>query len=134
MSEIFRQQWWAWAAAVPLLLAGCGQGPVASGTKTAPPTTPTTSPVNAEEEAYIKEARAELSPDDRRLVEAQEFCPLMPDNRLGVMGKPIKVMVEDQPVFVCCKGCIRKAQKDPDKTLAKVEEFKAKVKASAAKN
>jgi hypothetical protein len=132
MIEHVKKSWWAWVAAAPLFVAGCTQGPVASGTKTASPTTPTAS-ANAQEEAEIKEARAALSPDDRRLVEAQEFCPMMPDNRLGVMGAPIKVMVKDQPVFVCCKGCIRKAQKDPDKTLAKVGELKAKVNAGVEK-
>ena len=91
-------------------------------------------PAKAEvDEADIKEARAGLSPEDRRLVEAQDFCVVMPDKRLGVMGTPIKVMVKDQPVFLCCKGCRRKALADPDKTLAKVEELKAKVKASAEK-
>jgi hypothetical protein len=40
-------------------------------------------------------------------------------------------MVKDQPVFLCCKGCRRKALADPDKTLAKVAELKAKVKADA---
>ena len=58
--------------------------------------------------------------------------------RLGVMGRPIKVMIEDDerqihPVFLCCKGCRRKALADPDKTLAKVEQLKAKVKASSLK-
>lgn len=78
------------------------------------------------EEADIQAARAELSPEDRRLVDAQEWCPVMSDNRLGVMGAPIKVMVKDQSVFLCCKGCQRKALADPEKTLAKVEELKAK--------
>lgn len=85
-----------------------------------------------EEEADIRAARAELSPKDQRLVAAQEFCAVMPAKRLGVMGLPLKVMVKDQPVFLCCKGCRRKALADPDKTLAMVEELKAKVKAASA--
>ena len=84
-------------------------------------------------EKEIKEARAMLSPEDRKLVDAQEWCPVMTDNRLGEMGVPYKLMVKDQPVFLCCKGCQRKALADPDKTLAKVEEFKKKVKAGAVK-
>ena len=51
------------------------------------------------------------------------------DNRLGSMGKPVKVMVKGQPVFLCCKGCQAKAQADPDKALRRVEELKAKAKA-----
>lgn len=81
----------------------------------------------------IKAARGKLSPEDRTLVEAQEYCAVTDDSRLGGMGVPIKVMVKDQPVFLCCKGCQRKALADPDRTLAKVEELKAKVKVGAAK-
>lgn len=84
-------------------------------------------------ENEIKEARAMLSPEDRKLVDAQEWCPVMTDNRLGVMGVPFRLMVKDHPVFLCCKGCQRKALADPEKTLAKVEEFKKKAKAGAVK-
>ncbi len=65
-----------------------------------------------------------------KVVEAQGFCAVMTDNRLGVMGVPIKLLVKDQPVFVCCKGCRRKALADPNKTLANVEVLKAKVRDS----
>lgn len=81
----------------------------------------------------IKAARAKLNPEDRKLVDAQEFCAVTADSRLGEMGTPIKIMVTDQPVFLCCKGCQRKALADPDTTLATVEELKAKVKADAKK-
>jgi hypothetical protein len=30
-------------------------------------------------------------------------------------------------VFLCCKGCEKKALADPDRTLAKVKELKAEV-------
>lgn len=83
------------------------------------------------EEAEIRANRAKLSPEDLRLVDAQEFCPVMEDSRLGSMAVPIKVMVKDKegkehPVFVCCKGCIRKAERGAQDTLAKVEQLKAK--------
>jgi len=42
------------------------------------------------------------------------------------MGVPVKVMVKDQPVFLCCKGCQKEALADPDKTLARVKELRAK--------
>ncbi|CAN5468094.1 hypothetical protein BH11PLA2_BH11PLA2_20950 [soil metagenome] len=73
--------------------------------------------------------RAKLSPDDRALVEAQEWCVINTDERLGSMGTPLKLDIKGQPVFVCCKGCRKKAEADPDKTLAKVEELKVKAKA-----
>lgn len=68
--------------------------------------------------------------NDAALIAAQGYCPVMPDTKLGEMGEPFKVMVKgatgvEQPVFVCCKGCRRKALADPDKTLAKVAELKA---------
>ena len=73
--------------------------------------------------------RAKLSPEDRSLVEAQEWCVVQTDERLGSMSPPIKLDIKGQPVFVCCKGCKRKAESNPDKTLAKVEELKAKARA-----
>lgn len=89
---------------------------------------------DGDEEAEIKANRAKLGPEDQRLVAAQEWCPIMDDSRLGAMGVPFKLMLKDknqkeQPVFVCCKGCQKKALADPEKTLAKVEELKAKARA-----
>jgi uncharacterized protein (TIGR03000 family) len=69
---------------------------------------------------------AKLSPEDRKLAEAQKYCPIHPDDRLGVMGVPVKIMLKDQPVFLCCKDCVDRAKADPDKTLAKIKELKEK--------
>ena len=126
---------WLWAEG-----RGCGGKGAGCCAKPAPET-----PTRCEEreaadkkdaaaiEAEIKAARAKLSKEDQVLVEAQEFCPMMPDSRLGEMGTPLKVMVKDQPVFLCCKGCQRKALANPEATLAKVAELKAKVKESKGK-
>ena len=84
--------------------------------------------VKPDEAAELAAERAKLSPEDRALVEAQEWCVVTTDERLGSMGPPIKVMIKDQPVFLCCKGCKKKAEADPDKTIAKLEELKAKKK------
>lgn len=75
---------------------------------------------------------AKLSPEDRTLAEAQGYCAVS-EEPLGSMGTPIKLIIKDEPVFVCCKGCDKKAKSDPDKTLAKVTELKAKVNAEAEK-
>jgi hypothetical protein len=83
------------------------------------------------EELTVQTSRAKLSPEDRRLVDAQDFCAVMEDSRLGAMGEPLKVMIKGKPVFLCCKGCEKKALANPDKTLAKVEELKAKHKTAA---
>ena len=86
-----------------------------------------TAPVAAQDkEDKINANLAKLSPEDRKIAEAQRWCAIEEENRLGAMGKPIKVMVKDEVVFVCCKSCVQAAQKDPDKTLEKVKELKAK--------
>jgi hypothetical protein len=87
----------------------------------------------AEEEAEIKENLAKLSPEDRKLADAQRFCAIDEDHRLGEMGVPYKVMIMEQPVLLCCKGCEKDAKNNPEKTLAKVKELKAKVAAEASK-
>jgi hypothetical protein len=76
----------------------------------------------------VAEERAKLTPTYRALVEAQEWCVVSNDERLGAMGPPLKLDIKGQPVFVCCKGCKKKAEADPDGTLAKAENLKAKAK------
>ena len=78
------------------------------------------------EDVEIATERAKLSPEDRALVEAQEWCVVSNKARLGSMGVPIKLTIQGQPVFVCCGGCKRKAESDPEKILSKLEELKAK--------
>lgn len=56
---------------------------------------------------------------DAALIAQQKVCPVM-DEPLGGMGNPIKVMVGDKPIFLCCKGCIKKIQAEPGKYLAMV--------------
>lgn len=88
-----------------------------------------TSPAKETKADEVAAERAKLSPDDRALVEAQEWCVVQTEERLGSMGPPMKLDIKGQAVFICCKGCKRKAEADPDRTLAKVEELKAKAKA-----
>ena len=53
------------------------------------------------------------------LIAKQKVCPVM-DEPLGSMGNPIKVMVGDKPIFLCCRGCIKKIEAEPAKYLAMV--------------
>jgi hypothetical protein len=76
----------------------------------------------------IQAALAQLSPEDRQLALAQQYCPVMEDSRLGAMGPPIKLDIKGQAVFICCKGCRSKALREAEKTLAKVAELKARAK------
>jgi hypothetical protein len=67
---------------------------------------------------------AKLSGADRKLAEAQRFCAVFADSRLGSMGTPLKLSIEGQAVFLCCSGCKKQALADAKQTLAKVEELK----------
>jgi hypothetical protein len=79
-----------------------------------------------DDEAKIKANLAKLSEKDRKLAEAQRFCPIEQDTRLGSIGKPVKIVIKGEPVFLCCSDCREDAEKNPDKTLAKVKELRAK--------
>lgn len=113
-----------------LFLTGCG-----SAQNGAPTATPNAQHADhadhGDEEAKERAAAlAQLSDEDRTLAEAQGYC-VVAGKPLGSMGPPIKLVVNEQPVFVCCKGCENKAKSNPDKTLAKLEELKAKVKSES---
>jgi hypothetical protein len=89
-------------------------------------TSPKESAISQKEAAEIEASLAKLKAEDRKLAEAQEFCPVMAKNRLGVMGPPVKVMVKDKPVFLCCAGCKRRALANPERTLAIVAKLQSK--------
>jgi hypothetical protein len=108
---------------VPLAVTGCGGG------ATDPPkgSAERRHEVEGKAEAGVKANLAQLGAEDRQLAQAQQRCPISGE-RLGdpSMGVPFKELVKDQPVLLCCKSCQKKALADPDKTLAKVQELKAK--------
>jgi hypothetical protein len=81
-------------------------------------------------EEHIRANLAQLGEEDRKLAAAQRWCPVSDDTRLGETGVPVKVVLKQEPVFLCCKSCIREAQKNPDKTLAKLHEIRAKAAAN----
>jgi len=72
----------------------------------------------------IAEALSSLNKADRTLVESQKYCAIMTDKLLGSMGTPLKVEVNGEPVFLCCKGCKAKALRDADATLATVAKLR----------
>ncbi len=75
---------------------------------------------------------ASLPEEDRRLALAQQDCPITLE-ALGSMGAPLKIMLSGQPVFVCCKGCIGKAKRAPQETLATVAKLKSAVASQSSK-
>jgi len=68
----------------------------------------------------IEAALAKLSDEDRALAEEQAICPVGGE-KLGSMGTPIKLTVEDRVVFICCEGCEKPLREDPEKYFAKLD-------------
>lgn len=62
---------------------------------------------------------AQLDEADRQLALAQQICPVT-EAALGSMGVPVKITLRGQPVFLCCKGCMGKAKRNPDEMLKKL--------------
>ena len=60
-----------------------------------------------------------MTKEDAPLIAKQAKCPVM-DESLGSMGQPIKLLVGGKPLYLCCKGCIKKVQAEPEKYLAMV--------------
>src|SRR5262249_31018833 len=80
---------------------------------------------DADKEAEIVANLAKLPADERKAAEAQKFCAVENDSRLGgSMGVPYKLEIDGQLVFLCCEGCKEEALKDPKATLAKVAKLK----------
>jgi len=69
--------------------------------------------------AKMKAGLAKLSDEDRASAEKQHMCPVS-DEMLGTMGAPIKLTLNGQDVWICCDGCRKKAEADPDAIIAKV--------------
>lgn len=80
-----------------------------------------------EDEKSIQSALAGLSPEDRSLAEKQEICPVS-EFRLGEMGKPIKVSVNDQEIFICCEGCHKQFMDEPEKHFEYLRAYAARKK------
>ena len=71
---------------------------------------------SAEDFANIEQ----LPEEDRQPAKAQALCPVT-GAALGSMGVPVKITLRGKPVYLCCKGCIGKAKRDPDGMLKKLE-------------
>jgi membrane fusion protein, copper/silver efflux system len=102
---------------------GASGGPDQKGrsTTTARPST------TADEDADVKEALDKLNPEDRRLANDQEYCPIT-GKHLGSMGAPVMIDLKGRRVFLCCSSCPDKAKADAQRTLDKVDQRNAKTK------
>lgn len=84
-------------------------------------------------EEEIRAERDKLSASDHALVDAQEWCVIQTEARLGSAGPPVKVRVRRQTIFLCCENCRVQAEGDPDETLATLAKLKARKQASVEK-
>jgi uncharacterized protein (TIGR02231 family) len=84
-------------------------------------------PPSPAEIALINANMAKLSPQDQQLARMQVFCAIDQDSRLGSMGPIQKIMLKNQPVFLCCKGCEAEAKAHPDETLLKVQNLMSRM-------
>ena len=66
-------------------------------------------------------ALSQLSETERTAALAQKVCPVS-DELLGSMGKPPKITVEGQEVFLCCDGCDDQIRKEPATYLEKLNQ------------
>ncbi len=67
---------------------------------------------------------AQLNAEDQSLSKLQVLCPIT-EEPLGSMGVPLKIIVDGEPVMICCEGCTDMAQRNAADTLEKVSRWKA---------
>ncbi len=74
----------------------------------------------------------QLNADDQTLARLQVLCPIT-EEPLGSMGVPLKIMVDGDPVMICCEGCKDMALRNAVDTLVKVKRWKAQNKTQTPK-
>ena len=104
------RHWSMFACVMAASFAGCSKAPEPAASQPAP----------AAEHATPHAEAPALSAEDQALADKQKVC-VVGGGPLGSMGHPVKVMVGDRPVFLCCEHCREPLEKDPAKYLAKLE-------------
>jgi uncharacterized protein (TIGR02231 family) len=106
--------------ASPLLAPGASSNP---GANPAPAMRGMSSTMRAKVKAQL----AKLTPQDRRLAEAQVFCAIDQESPLGSTGPIYKEMIKGQAVFLCCKGCVAEARAHPNEALVQFQKLMARM-------
>ena len=124
-------------SAMLLGIAGCGDAATSNPGAMKQPSTVSAQPKKSpdEEEREVQQSLAGLSPEDRKLVEEQRYCPIM-GTRLGTTtdnGEIRKITLNGQQFFVCCHDCEENAKLQPARTLARVKELREKNRSSSAR-
>jgi uncharacterized protein (TIGR02231 family) len=73
--------------------------------------------------ARMTAALAKLPQAEQVLARNQFFCAFKQESRLGSVGPIQKIMVGNNPVFFCCKGCENAARSNPALALQKAQEL-----------
>jgi hypothetical protein len=107
-----------------IYIGGSGSG----SSKNSPPVIAARPSDPEDKDAKIRIALSKLLPADRTIAEAQKWCPILENSRLGSMEVPVKLMLDGHRVFVCCKQCVDKAKDNPSATNARVAQLTEKVK------
>ena len=68
----------------------------------------------------MPEGLAKLTETQRVAALKQAVCPVT-GAKLGSMGQPPMITVNEQEVFLCCAGCEQELRKDPEKYLTKMK-------------
>jgi Cu(I)/Ag(I) efflux system membrane fusion protein len=100
-----------------------GASGTANGSSSEAGATSTTKRSAAKKDGELSSAQLEqikkLPSEDQQLAIKQVSCPVTGEP-LGSMGPPPKVIIEGQPVFLCCAGCEMEARENATETLNKV--------------
>ncbi len=81
----------------------------------AEPTATFTVPFALAQSSTIVAAKATRA--DEKAIASQKVCPVSNED-LSSMGGPIKVSRGERSIFICCKGCLKKVEANPDQYFA----------------
>ena len=107
------RHWPLFAFAVAAFVSGCSKAPAPVANQPAAVTAP------ADDHAMPHAEAPALSAEDQALADKQKVCPV--GGKLGSMGHPVKVMIGNRAVFLCCVGCKEEVEANPEKYLAKLD-------------
>jgi hypothetical protein len=81
----------------------------------------------AQDKAAQAEAKPAVSAADQAVIDAQlpsypkMLCPVSGEEMGGEMGEPVNLVRDGRLIRVCCKGCIKKVDKDPAAMVAAID-------------
>ncbi|MAT50860.1 MAG: hypothetical protein CMK32_06730 [Porticoccaceae bacterium] len=71
-------------------------------------------------------AIAKLPAEEQAQAKMQQICPVT-EMPLGSMGKPVKIDLDGETVFLCCQGCEGSLRREPDVYMANLKQSRGEV-------